>query len=305
MPSRNKELVTETPLVSIVTPSFNMGRFIEETIRSVLDQDYPNLEYVVMDGVSTDNTLEILKRYEGRLRYISQPDRGQTDAINKGFALTCGSIFTFLNADDTLLPGAVTAAVEAFAENPEAGVVYGDAWLIDEKGARIAPYPVEPYDPQNLARRCFICQPAAFIRREVYSSSGMLDPDLHNALDYDLWIRIAQRYSMKKFDKFLANSRIHAGSKTVYEMGPAMLAAIQVLQRHYGYVPFNWLYGYCHHRLTGQPLAVDAPQPSALSAAFSVALGAKYNWRSPMRYCRDILGTARQGWASAKHSAPR
>lgn len=302
MPFPSNLMMTENPLVSIVTPSFNMGRFIGETIRSVLEQDYRNIEYIVMDGGSSDGTLDILKRYEGRLRYVSQPDRGQTDAINKGFELTRGSIFTFLCADDTFLPGAVTAAVRAFAENPEAGVVYGDAWLIGENGERLAPYPVEPYHPENLARRCFICQPAAFMRREVYVSSGMLDPERHCALDYDLWIRVAQRYSMKKFDQCVANSRIHPGSKTVYQMGPAMLATIQLLQRHYGYVPFNWLYGYCHHRLTGQPLAVDAPQPSALSAAFSIALGAKYNWRSPVRYCRDIFGTAREGWAAAKRS---
>lgn len=292
--------MSEQPLVSIVTPSFNMGGFIEETIRSVLDQDYPNIEYLVMDGGSSDGTLDILKRYEGRLKYVSEPDRGQTDAVNKGFQSSRGSIFTFLNADDTLLPGAVTAAVQAFADHPEAGVVYGDAWFIAEDGSRTAPYPVEPFDAKKFERRCFICQPAAFIRREVYSSSGMLDPERHNALDYDLWIRIAQRYPMKKIDKFLANSRIHEGSKTVYQMGPAMLAAIEVLRHYYGYVPYNWLYGYCHYRLTGQPLAIERPQPSALSACLSIAFGARYNWRYPLRYCRDIISTAKEGVASAR-----
>lgn len=290
------------PLVSIVTPSFNMAGLIEETIRSVLEQDYPNVEYIVVDGGSSDGTLDILKRYEGRLRYVSEPDRGQTDAINKGFALTRGPIFAFLNADDTFLPGAVTSGVQAFTEHPDAGVVYGDAWFIDEKGERLGRYPVEPYEAGKLARRCFICQPAAFIRRDVYASSGMLDPERHCALDYDLWIRISRRYSMYKFDQIVANSRIHAGSKTVYQMGPAMLATIELLQRHYGYVPFNWLYGYCHHRLTGRQLAVDAPPPSALSAAFSIALGTKYNWRSPLRYCRDIMDTAREGWAARERS---
>ena len=105
--------MSEQPLVSIVTPSFNMGGFIEDTIRSVLDQDYPSVEYLVVDGGSTDGTLDILKRYEGRLKYVSEPDRGQTDAVNKGFQSSRGSIFTFLNADDTFLPGAVTAAVQA------------------------------------------------------------------------------------------------------------------------------------------------------------------------------------------------
>jgi len=293
----------EQPLVSIVTPSFNMGGLIEETIRSVVDQDYPNIAYVVIDGGSSDGTLDILKRYEGRLKYVSEPDRGQTDAVNKGFALSHGSIFTFLNADDTLLPGAVTAAVEAFAEHPEAGVIYGDAWFIAEDGSRTAPYPVEPFDAKNLERRCFICQPAAFIRREVYASSGMLDPERHCALDYDLWIRIARRYPMVKIDRFLANSRIHEGSKTVYQMGPAMLATIELLQRSYGYVPYNWLYGYCHYRLTGQPLAIDRARPSAVSACLSIALGARYNWRSPVRYCRDIFDTAKEGLIGARRAS--
>jgi glycosyltransferase involved in cell wall biosynthesis len=290
----------EGPLVSIVTPSFNMGGFIEETIRSVLDQDYPNIEYLVVDGGSTDGTLDILKRYEGRLKFVSEPDRGHTDAVNKGFQWSRGSIFTFLNADDTFLPGAVTAGVQALADHPEAGVVYGDAWFIAEDGSRTAAYPVEPFDAKKFERRCFICQPAAFIRREVYSSSGMLDPERHNALDYDLWIRIAQRYPMKKIDKFLANSRIHQGSKTVYQMGSAILAGIEVLQHHYGYVPYNWLYGYCHYRLTGQPLAIERPRPSALSACLSIAFGVRYNWRYPLRYCRDIISTAKEGLASAR-----
>ena len=287
--------MNEKPLVSIITPSYNMGGLIEETILSVLEQDYPSIEYVVMDGGSTDGTLDILKRYEGRLRYVSEPDRGQTDAINKGFERTRGSIFTFLCADDTLLPGAVTAAVKALQENPDIGVVYGDAWFIDEHGTRTAPYPVESYDAAKFARRCFICQPAAFMRREVFASSGMLDPDRHCALDYDLWIRVARRYSMKKIDQFLANSRIHEGSKTVYQMGTAMLATIELLEKCYGYVPFNWLYGYCHHRLTGQAMAIERPRPSAVSACYSIALGAKYNWRHPLRYCRDIVTTAREG----------
>jgi len=297
--------VTEQPLVSIVTPSFNMGRYIDETILSVLEQDYPNIEYLVMDGGSTDGTLDILKRYQGRLQYVSEPDRGQTDAINKGFQRTRGSIFTFLNADDTLLPGAVTTAVAALRENPDAGVIYGDAWFIDENGARISAYPVEPFAAEKLARRCFICQPAAFMRREVFASSGMLDPELHFGLDYDLWIRVAQRYSMKKIEGFLATSRLHQASKTVNDMDKMFTNTIQILRRYYGYVPYNWLYGYGYHRLTGRSIAVERPRPSAISACFSIALGARYNWRHPLRYCRDIVSTAREGLMPAKDSLVR
>jgi glycosyltransferase involved in cell wall biosynthesis len=283
------------PLVSIVTPSLNMGAFLEETIRSVIEQEYPNVEYVVMDGGSTDNSLDILKRYEGRLRYVSRPDKGQADAVNRGFQLTRGSIFAFLNADDTYLPGAISAAVEALAGNPESGMVYGNAWRVTENGARISPYPIEPFDPNGLSRRCFICQPATFLRREVFERCGMLDPHLHFALDYDLWIRVVRQYSMTKIETFLATSRMHGDSKTMGQMDRAMHETIQVLQRHYGYVPYNWLYGYVHHRRTGQPLALQRPRPALPSALRSIALGTRYNWRHPLRYCRDILATAKEG----------
>ena len=293
MPASKQE-----PLVSIVTPCLNMGRFLEETIRSVLDQDYPHLEYLVMDGGSRDETLDILRKYEGRLRYVSEPDDGQADAVNRGFGRTTGAIFAFLNADDTYLPGAVSAAVAALAKNPEAGVAYGDAWLVAEDGSRLRRYPVEPFDPVNLARRCYICQPAAFFRRDVFAAAGMLDAALRFAHDYDLWIRIARLRPMVKVDRYLATSRLHSGAKTMAETGPAMRETIEVLQRHYGYVPYNWLYGYGHHRLTGQALALEPPRAALSSACFSLALGARYNWRHPLRYCRDILATARQKGAS-------
>ncbi|MEO5924013.1 MAG: glycosyltransferase family 2 protein [Bryobacteraceae bacterium] len=276
------------PLVSIVTPTFNMGGFIEETICSVLEQDYPNVEYWVVDGGSTDGTLEILARYEGRLRYISEPDGGQSDAINKGFRRSKGVIFTFLNADDTLLPGAIRAAVDAFSTEPLAGVVYGDAWHVAEDGSVLAPYPVEPYLADNLSRRCFICQPAAFIRSEAFAAAGMLDADLHYAMDYDLWIRLSRHYPMKRIDAYLATSRLHPASKTVGHRGPSLHAVIELLERHYGYVPFDWLYEYWRHRLCGLPIALEKARPSMSAAFVSVADGGRYNWRHPVRYLRDI-----------------
>jgi glycosyltransferase involved in cell wall biosynthesis len=282
------------PLVSIVTPSFNAGRFIEETIRSVIEQDYPHVEYLVMDGGSSDGTVEILKRYDGRLRYVSARDAGQADAINRGFDLTRGEIFAFLNADDTYLSAAVMAAVRAFVDHPEAGVVYGDAWHVAEDGSRLAPYPVERFDRHNLARRCFICQPAAFVRREAFEACGMLDAGLRYALDYDLWIRLARRHPMVKVDRYLATLRLHDQAKTMGEMGPAIHETMTVLRRHYGYVPFNWVYGYGHHRLSGQSLAIEPPRAALASACYALALGARYNWRHPLRYCRDVVATARR-----------
>lgn len=285
------------PLVSIVTPSLNAERFLDATINSVLVQDYPDIEYVVMDGGSADGSLEILRRYEGRLRYVSEPDAGQADAINRGFALTSGEILAFLNADDAYFPGAVATAVRAFAARPDAGVIYGDAVYVDERGAEVGPYPVESFDRFKLERRCFICQPAAFFRRDAFVASGGLDTSLRFALDYDLWIRMARRYPMVKIDTRLATLRLHDRAKTVSETEQALHETIVVLQRHFRYVPFNWLYGYGHHRLTRQPIAVEKPRPALSSALFAAALGSRYNWRHPLRYGRDIVSTARRGLA--------
>lgn len=283
------------PLVSVVTPCFNAARFIEETIASVLGQKYPRVEYIVMDGGSTDGTLDVLARYAGRLRYYSQKDGGQADAVNRGFALTEGEIFTFLNADDTYLPDSIARAVEGFDRHPEAAVVYGDAWHVDENGSAISRYPAEPFDGARLARRCIICQPAAWIRRQAFAECGGLDARLHFALDYDLWIRLARRHSLVKIDSVLANSRLHAAAKTVGQTAGAMRETIDVLRQHYGYAPFNWIYGYAHHRLSGQALAAEPPGLSLTSACAALALGWRYNWRHPIRYCRDVRATAREG----------
>jgi glycosyltransferase involved in cell wall biosynthesis len=282
------------PLVSIVTPCLNAGRFIEETILSVLTQDYPRIEYVVMDGGSTDGTLEILSRYGNRLRYFSGPDGGQAAAVNHGFDVTHGEIFAFLNGDDTYAPGAISSAVAAFDRAPDAAVVYGEASYVDEAGRVIGRYPVEPFRPDRLARRCIVCQPAAFIRREAFAGMGRLDERLRFALDYDLWIRIARRYPLVKFDSLVANSRLHAEAKTVSQTSAAMRDTMAVLQRHYGYVPYNWIYGYSHHLLTGQPVAAELPDPSLVSAGYSFFLGWRYNWRHPLCYWRDILSTAKE-----------
>src|SRR5437762_13389355 len=158
------------PTVSIVTPSFNQAQYIEATIRSVLEQDYPAIEYSVMDGASTDGTLNVLRRYEGRLRWVSQRDAGQADAINKGFAQTSGEILGWLNSDDTFARGAVAAAVKFLLDHPNIAMVYGDADFIDRSGRYIGKCAhVEPYDRHRLVHYSdFIVQPAVFFRRSAF-----------------------------------------------------------------------------------------------------------------------------------------
>lgn len=206
------------PLVTIVTPSYNQGSFLEATILSVLEQDYKNIEYIVIDGGSADNSLEIIQKYADRIAYwVSEKDRGQTDAINKGFAAAHGSILAWLNSDDTYHPGAVSAAVEYLEQHPEIGLVYGDLNFIDEQDRVLGRFSAAQTDLARL-RRGFvhIPQPAAFFRTADWKKVGPLDPSFYFAMDYDLWVRLAGVTRLKYLPgKAWANFRLHSGGKTI------------------------------------------------------------------------------------------
>jgi len=279
--------VPSPPLVSIVTPVYNMGRFLEETIQSVLSQDYPNIEYIVMDAGSNDGTLAILKKYRGRLEFHSGPDRGTADAINKGFARSHGSVFAYLNADDIYLPGAISTAIRSLASEPEAGVVYGDANWVDEHGRVLAPYPVRPYDAALLSQECFISQPAAFVRREAFELAGRMDPELQYAYDYDLWIRVARLYPMRKIDAVLATSRMHMENKTVGQRRRVLRETLCLLQSHYGYVPFQPVHSYASYLVDRRDQFFEPLRPSIFKYALSLFVGLRYNPAHPFRFTRE------------------
>lgn len=271
------------PLVSIVTPSFNAARFIERTILSVLAQDYPRIEYLVMDGGSTDGTVEILKRYADRLQFVSEHDRGAADAINRGFALTHGEIFTYINADDVLLPGAVSTAARSF----KGDVVYGGAWWIDETGKHIARYPVRDFDAALLARECFICQPASFLRREAFEHAGRMDPSLQLTFDYELWMRLAKTCEFHRIDAVLAESRMHRENKSLGQRGAVFRETFRILERHYGYVPFQWIYGYLCHRGDRRDQFFEPFRPSMWRYLESLPAGLWMNRGSALRYLAE------------------
>jgi len=285
------------PLVSIVTPTYNMGRFLAETMDSVLTQDYPNIEYIVMDGGSTDQTVEILRdyerRYPGRFTWISEKDGGQSDAINKGFLRCKGPIFTFLNSDDTYLPGAVRAAVDAFLAHPEAAVVYGDAWYTDEQNAIIKKYPVDPYDYERLGTLCHICQPAAFLRAEAFREAGMLNVDLHLTLDYDLWLKISAKHPMFKIDRPMANSRMWADNKTLSRRRTTFREVVQILRHHRGYVPLNWTYGYASFLLDGKDGFYEVSRPSIGGLSLAAVMGLWFNRTRPWKFVKECLLNSR------------
>ncbi len=204
------------PIFSIVTPSYNQAAFLEQTMRSVLEQDYPAIEYLVADGASSDGSPEIIRRYSGRLAWwVSEKDKGQAEAINKGFARVTGEYVAWLNSDDLYLPGALRAVAEAFAAHPEVGLVFGDVVSIDGEGQ---PFNVMVFGPRGLDELlCFniISQPGVFLRRSVLAQTGLLDESYHYLLDHHLWLRAARAAGTLYLPQRLAAARFHAEAKNV------------------------------------------------------------------------------------------
>ena len=209
--------MSSQPLVSIITPSFNQARFLEQTMRSVLEQDYPNLEYIVIDGGSSDGSLEIIQKHVDRLAYWqSQKDKGQTDAINQGFARATGEILAWLNSDDILYPGAVSAAVRQLQEHPEVGMVYGDCHWINAEGEIIGNFPAAQTDLKKLRRGyVHIPQQTAFFRADLWRKVGPLDDSFYFAMDYDLWVRLAALAPLVYVPQLWAAFRLHGEGKSI------------------------------------------------------------------------------------------
>jgi glycosyltransferase involved in cell wall biosynthesis len=209
--------MSDGPLVSVVTPSFNHAHFIEETIQSVVQQDYPRIEYLIVDGGSNDGTVDVIKNYEQYLTWwVSEKDKGQTDAINKGFARAQGEILAWLNSDDTYEPGAVSAAVKYLQDHPEVGMVYGDCNFLNERGDVIGKFNAAQTDYRRLRQGyVHIPQQTMFFRRAIWEEVGPLDPSFYFAMDYDLWTRIAARSQIKYVPRIWANFRLHISGKTI------------------------------------------------------------------------------------------
>lgn len=211
------------PRISIVTPSYNQGAFIEETIRSVLAQGYPNLEYIIIDGGSTDETVAIIKKYEPWLTYwVSEKDKGQSDALNKGLGRISGDIVGWLNSDDVYEPGVFADLHQAFA-NPETMIVNGDCYLTNELGNKEHLIQADPVTRDRLLKywipKSMPPQPSVFFRSEVLKQTGLINVSLHYAMDYDLWLRMIDRYAFTYIPKPFSQYRFHSASKSVMEGG--------------------------------------------------------------------------------------
>jgi len=217
--------------VSIITPSYNQADFLEQTIRSVFGQNYPDLEYIVVDGASTDDSVEIIKKYSDRIAWwVSEPDKGQADAINKGFQRATGEVVAWLNSDDVYAPGAIAAAVEAFKHNPDLGLVYGNAVTFDGTGHPLNDLVFEDWGLTGLVAFNIICQPAVFMRRKYLEQVGYLDDQFHYLLDHSLWLRIANISQIQHMPQVWAFARHHAAAKNVNEAAGFGLEAFRILE---------------------------------------------------------------------------
>ncbi|MFO0944473.1 MAG: glycosyltransferase family 2 protein [Planctomycetota bacterium] len=278
--------------VSVVTPSFNQGPYLERTVRSVLDQGIEGLEYVVMDGGSKDDSVEILRRYQSRLRWVSEPDRGQAHAVNKGIAATSGDIIGWLNSDDVYYPNAIAAARQYLEFHPEVDFVYGEANFIDEQDRFVSRYPTEPWNRGRLQDSCFLCQPSVFIRRKAVKQFGLLDESLNFCMDYEYWLRAAERGGRFAYvPSVWSGARLHAATKTLGSRTKAHLELNDFMKRRFGLVPTKWLLNYACVVLKIDG-SVSSPKLYALPALLPVVLYASL--RAERRDFRSLLARTRR-----------
>jgi GT2 family glycosyltransferase len=222
--------LSEHPLISIVIPSYNQAAFLERTIKSALEQDYPYLEHIVVDGASTDNSVEIIKKYGDQLSWwVSEKDSGQGDAVNKGMAHAKGEIVAWLNSDDCYLPAAVSSAVEAFEANPDAVMVYGDMLAIDENEFVTNTFRYSQLTLEDLLCFQIIGQPAVFMRHEAFEQVNGLDANFHFLLDHHLWIRIAAQGRIVHIPQTLSAARYHSEAKNRAQASQFGREAFQIL----------------------------------------------------------------------------
>jgi glycosyltransferase involved in cell wall biosynthesis len=284
-------MIDNWPLISIITPSYNQGPYIEQTILSVLNQNYPNIEYLVVDGGSTDETLDILRRYEDRLTWVSEPDRGQAHALNKGFRRARGEIFGWLNSDDTYEPRAIRTVVEFFRRCPEVAMVYSDGNLIDENGHVTARVVVQDFVWEDLLFSTYMPQPTVFFRREVVERIGPFDENLHILMDHDFWIRTGAQFRIQRLPAILANLRYYKGTKSTSHPGACWPEMLIVLRKafdtlpsaksfkhleYFAYCNAHWNAGLAYHYRAGRVEEAQSHLRQALQAAPLAQGGHRY-----------------------------
>ncbi len=245
--------INKLPLVSIIVPSFQQSRFLRECIDSILTQDYPNVEIIVIDGGSTDGSVEILESYGNKIFFISEPDDGQADGINKGLSRSQGDIIGWLNSDDLYKPGAIITAVTALLGQSGCWLVYGEADYINVNGNHIGRYPTDTYSRRNLLKHCCICQPSVFFDRRLMDTAGNLNTNYDMALDYELWLRYSRFTPFLYLPETLAASRLYDDNKTAKYRGRSIKESISACKQNYGQASILWCMQLSHYLTCGIP----------------------------------------------------
>jgi len=286
--------------ISIVTPSYQQGHFIERTLQSVAVQNRGALrgeiQHIVVDGGSTDGTQGILARWSDRVTWSSERDSGQTAAINAGLSRATAEILGYLNSDDIYYDGAIEAALEAFDRNPSADVVYGRADIIDTDDHVLADYPTEEWSLERLKEMCFLCQPAVFFRRRILDR-GMFDPAFDHCMDYEFWLRAALHGArFVHVPRKLAASRTHAATKTVRATEKVHREINDMLKKHVGAVPESWLTNYAYSMLDARgEHRAETRGYLANVAILTIGAALRWNGRASIPLLRTLAGNIVRG----------
>ncbi len=260
--------MSATPRLCIVTPSFNQGKYISRTIESIFAQDVDGLEYMVVDGGSTDNTISVLESYGDRLHWLSERDRGPSDAINKGFLRSSAPILGWLNSDDIYYPGALRTVLDYFEKHPEVDVLYGEANHIDATDAVIERYPTEDWNWERLKETCFISQPATFFRRRVFEQFGPLAVGVR-CMDYEYWLRLGKSgVRFVHLPTLIAATRLHPEAFSIAGRVAGHAEVNTFTRKHLSRTPDQWLFSYAH----------------------AVAESRGYNRTKPFRFLSVLIG---------------
>lgn len=290
------------PDITIITPSYNQGKYIRRTIDSVLKQNINNIEYLIFDGGSTDDTVDILKSYGDRVKWVSAKDKGQSDAVNKGLVNAASDVIGWLNSDDIYYEGALQTVIDIFRTNPEIKAVYGLADHIDENDQYLEDYYTEEWDYQRLQEVCYICQPTVFFKREIVDECGLLDERLNYCMDYEYWLRIGRHYPFQFINQKLAGSRLYCENKTLGNR-VAVHQEIVIMQKNLlGRANPRWIYNLAH--VLAEEKGLDRNHPGMRREFVidvvkqSIFNFFKYNYCVPVKEIKTIAGWLKRAYDS-------